>query len=97
MELSRRVRRSASTRSAGRRGALPFSLGSRIHNAFRSALSKGGGRKRKAVYSVRETELDMPLDLVQFGAVKMSSSKGSLQTRISFAPAAAFPSQRPAC
>jgi hypothetical protein len=60
-----------------------------------SARVEGG--KRKAVYSVRETELDMPLDLVQFGAVKMSSSKGSLQTRISFAPAAAFPSQRPAC
>ena len=87
MELGRRVHRWASTRNAGQRGALRVGLGPKIHNAFRSALRRCGGRRRKAVYSVGETELEMPSDLVQFGTIKLSSPKGSLQPWVSFASA----------
>src|SRR6516165_6288802 len=80
LELGRRVHRWASTRRAGRRGASRVGLGFRICNAFRSTLRTGGGRSRKAVYSGKETEIDMPYDLVQFSGVALSSPRGSLQS-----------------
>ena len=48
------------------------------YNAFRSALRDGRGRRRKAVYSVTETEIDMHHALVQSPPVEVSSPKGSL-------------------
>ena len=54
LELGRRMHRWASTRRAGRRGALRVGLGSKISNAFRSASTTGGGWSRKAVYSEKK-------------------------------------------
>src|SRR5262245_49421334 len=79
MELGRRVHCFASTRSAGRRAASRVGLGSRFNNAFRSALRRREGRRRKAVYSVGGTELDAAYGLVQFSGTQVSSPKGSLQ------------------
>src|SRR5579863_9847568 len=60
MELGRRVHRWASTADAGRHGASRVDLGSGIHNAFRSVPECYEGRRRKAVYSARETEIVRP-------------------------------------
>ncbi len=53
----RRAHRFASTKSAERRSASPVGLGSRI-NAFRSALSRCEGRRRRAIYAVKRMEVD---------------------------------------
>jgi hypothetical protein len=46
---------------AGLRGASRVCLGSRIGNAIRSALWDREGRRKKAVYSVTEAKIEMPL------------------------------------
>lgn len=80
-ELGRRVHRQASARSAGRRGALRVRFGLKINNALRSALRNREGRRRKAdVYSLGETAIEMPCDLVQFQRPQLSNFRGSLQT-----------------
>ena len=71
----------------GRRVLRRAGLESRTCNAFRSALRQSGGRSRKAIYSARETEIEMPYDPVQFSRVELSSRRGSLPLfsgRVSF-------------
>ena len=40
---------------------------------------KAVSRVMRVLYSARETEIEMPYDLVQFSRVELSSRKGSLQ------------------
>src|SRR6516225_10243879 len=50
-------------------------------------LRQRGGQSRKAIYSARETEIEMPYDPVQFSRVELSSRRGSLHLfsgRVSF-------------
>ncbi len=50
-------------------------LRARLRLRFRSVLRSCEGRRRKVAYSIRETKIDMPCDLIQFGGVEMSSPK----------------------
>jgi putative transposase len=59
-------------------GATHYASASGPESITLSALRKGEGRSRKAVYPVGKAEIDMP-HLVQFRPVNVSSPKGSLQ------------------